>query len=155
MDGRRRKLLQAAGGLGVLGALAAAGMIAPNVALAARSRALFEAGSIEAAFAALGAARPVETTGIRIHAPDVAENGALVPLGVTSALPGTEQIVILVEKNLNRVAASFIVPEGTLAELHTRVKMAEHSRIYAVVRAGGKLYQASREVRVIAGGCAA
>lgn len=156
MDAQRRKVFKAAGGLAVLRALAAVGIvIAPQAAFAARRRALFEAGSIEAAFAALGDARPVDTDKIRIHAPDVAENGALVPLKVASEMSGTEQIVILVEKNLNRVAASFMVPDGTLPELNTRVKMAEHSKIYAVVRAEGKLYQASRELRVIAGGCAA
>lgn len=155
MDSQRRKILKAGGSVGVLGALVAAGMVSPELALAARNRALFEAGSIEAAFAALGAEPPAESAQIRILAPDVAENGAVVPIGVTSALPATEQIVILIEKNVNRVAASFALPPGTLPEVHTRVKMAESSRVHAVVRAGERLYRASREVRVTVGGCAA
>lgn len=155
MDGRRRTILRAGGGFGVLSALVAAGLVTPRFALAARSRALFDVGSIEAAFAELGREGPIESAEIRIFAPDIAENGALVPVGVTSALAATDRIVILVEKNVNLVAASFAVPAGTLPELHTRVKMAERSKVYAVVRADGKLYQTSREVRVTVGGCAA
>lgn len=155
MDVQRRKVLRAGGSVGVLGALVAAGMVLPRFANAAGSRALFEAGSIEVAFEVLGAQRPVESAEIRIFAPAVAENGALVSIGVASALPATEQIVILIEKNVNRVAASFSIPPGTLPELHTRVKIAESSRVHAVVRADGKLYRASRDVRVTVGGCAA
>lgn len=156
MDRQRRTVLRAAGGMGVLAALVAAGMVLPRAAHAARNRALFESGSIDAAFAALGPGRPVDSAEIRILVPDVAENGALVPIGVASALAGTEQMVILIEKNVNLVAVSFAVPAGTLPEIHTRVKMAETSKIHVVVRAqDGKLFRASRDVRVTAGGCAA
>jgi len=154
MDWQRRDVLKAGGGLGLAGVLVALGVISPEQALAAGNRAIFEAGSLDAVFAALGTGKPPDSADIVISAPDVAENGALVSIGVASRLPATEQIVILVDRNPNVVAASFSVPPGTLPDIQTRVKMAESSPVHALVRADGKFHMARRDVRVTIGGCA-
>ncbi len=153
MDRQRRNLLRTAGGLGMLAMLAAAGVITPGLARAAADRRPFEAKTLEDALVALGAVEPEDSASIVIAAPEVAENGALVPVGVTSGLAGTEQIAVLVDRNRVPVAANFTLPEGTLAEVQTRIKMAEKSNVYALVRADGKFYVARREVRVTVGGC--
>ena len=92
-------------------------------------------------------------SGIQLTAPDIAENGAVVPLVVTSTLPGTDLIAILVEKNPNTLAATFAIPAGTDPFVSTRVKMGETSMVYAAVRANGKWVLASKEVKVTLGGC--
>ncbi len=153
MDDRRREVLRAGGGIGLIAVLGAIGLVRPGQVLAAE-RALFEAGSLDEAFAALGAGRPADSGEIEISAPDVAENGAMVSIGVASRLADTDRIVILVEKNPNLVVADFSVPAGTIPDIQTRVKMAETSDVYVVVRAGGRLHVARRNVRVTQGGCA-
>ncbi|MEO8507797.1 MAG: thiosulfate oxidation carrier protein SoxY, partial [Betaproteobacteria bacterium] len=85
--------------------------------------------------------------------PDIAENGAVVPVGVTSTIPKTESIAILVEKNPNMLVAMFDIPAGTEPSLSTRVKMGQSSNVYALVKADGKYYVASKEIKVTLGGC--
>jgi sulfur-oxidizing protein SoxY len=85
--------------------------------------------------------------------PEIAENGAVVPVTVTSSLRNTEQIHILVEKNPNILAASFVIPFGTEGFVTTRVKMRETSKVIALVKSNGKFYRFSKEVKVTAGGC--
>jgi sulfur-oxidizing protein SoxY len=85
--------------------------------------------------------------------PDIAENGAVVPIGITSNIPKTESIAILVEKNPNMVAAVFDIPPGTEPSVTTRVKMGQSSNIYALVKADGKYYVAAKDVKVTLGGC--
>jgi sulfur-oxidizing protein SoxY len=85
--------------------------------------------------------------------PEIAENGAVVPIGITSAIPKTDAIAIMIEKNPNMLAALFELPEGTEPSLSTRVKMAQTSNVYAVVRAEGKYYVAAKEIKVTLGGC--
>ena len=120
---------------------------------AARNEAAFSAKSLDAVVAALGATTPAESGGILISAPDIAEDGAAVPVGVLSTLPGTDQIVIMVEKNLNMVAASFVIASDTMADVQTSIKMGQTSNVLAMVRADGKYFVAKREVRVTLGGC--
>ena len=85
--------------------------------------------------------------------PDIAENGALVPITVTSSLPKTESIAILVEKNPNSLAANFNVLAGMDPFISTRVKMGQTSDIYALVKADGRYYYAKKEIKVTIGGC--
>ena len=75
------------------------------------------------------------------------------PITIESAIPGTQAIAILIEKNPNTLSADFEIPEGTDPFITTRVKMAETSNIYAVVKAGGKYFQAAKEIKVTLGGC--
>ena len=153
MNHQRRNTLKAGGGLGVLGLLAAAGMIKPEMVNAAWDQAAFEAKNLDAAFTAFGAGKPAESADVVISAPDIAENGAVVTVGVVSNLPKTEQIVIMIEKNPNMVAATFTLPEGTVADVQTRMKMCQTSEVYAMVKADGKFYVAKKEVTVTRGGC--
>ncbi len=75
------------------------------------------------------------------------------PIGVTSAIPKTESIAILIEKNPAMLTANFDIPPGTDPAITTRVKMAQSSNVYALVKADGKYYVASKEIKVTLGGC--
>ena len=94
---------------------------------------------------ALGGGAPAQSAGIAfVSTPDIAENGAVVPIGITSSIPKTEQIAVLVEKNPNMLAASFDIPAGTEPAITTRVKMGQSSNVYALVKADGKYYVAQQ-----------
>lgn len=149
MNPHRRRFIRLS--VGALGALASAALW-PLRALADALDAMFKAKSVDDVYAALGA-RPEPSDQIDLGAPDIAENGAVVPVSVTSKLPKTEQILLLVEKNPNPMAASFVFPEGTEAFVSTRVKVGQTCNIHAVVKADGKYYSAFRETKVTLGGC--
>ena len=149
MNPQRRHVLRwGAAGLGVF----AMSALWPLRALAASLESVFKAKNVEDAFKELGAT-PTPSDQIQLTTPDIAENGAVVPVSVTSNLPKTEQIMILVEKNPNPLAASFAIPEGTEAFISTRVKVGQTGNVYAVIKADGKLYSAMRETKVTLGGC--
>jgi len=153
MDQRRRKALQTGAGLGALGALIAAGVITPGDALAQDWKMAFETKSMQDTLKALGGTTAADSKDITITAPDIAENGAVVPVAVASAIPKTESISIMVEKNPSMLAASFMIPAGTDPSVGTRIKMGQTSNVFAVVKADGKFYVASKEVKVTLGGC--
>ena len=154
MNQTRRDVLKAGGGAGLIALLAAAGMLPPDAALAADwNQKAFDAKSLKDAFDALGAGNRANSTDIVMIAPEIAENGAVVPIGVQSKLPGTESIAILVAKNPNPLAASFDIPAGTDAAVNTRVKLSETSDVHVVVKAQGKYYATKKEVKVTIGGC--
>jgi sulfur-oxidizing protein SoxY len=156
MDSRRRNLLQTGGGMTLLTMLAAAGWLQPRTALAADAwnAAAFETKSMDATMKALGGGTPAQSIGITfLQTPDIAENGAVVPIGVASSIPKTESIAILVEKNPNMLTAVFDIPPGTEPSISTRVKMGQSSNVYALVKADGKYYVASKEIKVTLGGC--
>ncbi|HZT24251.1 MAG TPA: thiosulfate oxidation carrier protein SoxY [Pseudolabrys sp.] len=90
---------------------------------------------------------------ISLDAPEIAENGAVVPIGVSSTLPKVTGIALLVLENPNVLAAAYKIPDGTEASVSNRLKMAKTSKVVAVVESGGKLYSASKEVKVTVGGC--
>lgn len=90
---------------------------------------------------------------ISLDAPEIAENGAVVPIAVSSTLPKVTGIAILVLENPNTLAAAYKIPEGTEASVSNRLKMAKTSKVVAVVESNGKLYSASKEVKVTVGGC--
>jgi len=136
---------------GLLALLVGCGAITAQQALAAEAPG-FDAKTIDAALAALGG-KPVESKDITITSPDIAENGAVVPIAVTSTLPKTEAIYIIVEKNPFPLTAAFTIPDGTEPYVATRAKMGESSKVYAVVKADGKLYATSKETKVTLGGC--
>ncbi|HMV17730.1 MAG TPA: thiosulfate oxidation carrier protein SoxY [Zoogloea sp.] len=153
MNMERREVLKAGSGLGLLGLLVAAGLITPGEARAEWAKAAFDAKSIEDTLKALGAGKPDSSADIQITAPDIAENGAVVPVGVVTALPDVQVIALLVEKNPNPLAASFTLPAGTEPSVQTRVKMGQTSDVYAVVKAGGKFLMTKKEIKVTLGGC--
>jgi sulfur-oxidizing protein SoxY len=103
---------------------------------------------------ALGGGAPAQSKDIVfVSTPDIAENGAVVPVGVSSSIPKTESIAILVEKNPNMLTAVFDIPAGTDPAVSTRIKMGQSSNVYALVKADGKYYVASKEIKVTLGGC--
>ena len=155
MNGGRRQVLKGTGGAAVLGLAMAAGLFRPGSAWAADwNKAAFDTKSLNDAVKAMGGANAAESKDITITSPDIAENGAVVPIGVTSTLPKTESIAILVEKNPNILAANFAIPQGTEPWINTRVKMGQTSNVIALVKtADGKFHYASKEVKVTLGGC--
>jgi sulfur-oxidizing protein SoxY len=148
-------MLQGSGGVAVMGLAMAAGLFRPGSAWAQASwnKAAFDTKSLADAVKAMGGGTPVESKEITITSPDIAENGAVVPFTIASKLPKTEQLALLVEKNPNILAASFTIPDGTEPAVNTRVKMGQTSNVIALVKADGKYYYASKEVKVTLGGC--
>jgi sulfur-oxidizing protein SoxY len=153
MNEGRRRVLKRGAGLSALAALTTIGLVRPDQALAQDWKAAFESKSLADAVKALGGTSTVDSKDITITSPDIAENGAVVPVAVASAIPKTESISILVEKNPNVLAASFTIPAGTHPSVGTRVKMGQTSNVYAVVKADGKYYIAGKEIKVTLGGC--
>jgi sulfur-oxidizing protein SoxY len=90
---------------------------------------------------------------INLDAPEIAENGAVVPIAVTSALPKVTGIAILVLENPNILAAAYKIPDGTEAAAASRLKMAKTSKVVAIVESDGKIFSATKEVKVTVGGC--
>ena len=156
MNSRRRNFLQTGGGMTLLTMLAATGWLKPHDAAAADgwNAAAFDTKSLDDTMKALGGGTPVPSKAITfVQTPDIAENGAVVPVGITSAIPNTQSIAILIEKNPNMLAAMFDIPAGTDPSVSTRVKMGQSSNIIALVKADGKYYYAAKEVKVTLGGC--
>jgi sulfur-oxidizing protein SoxY len=154
MDKARRDILKSGGGL--LALLAAAGLARPGSALAQQwNKAAFETKNLNDTLKAMGGANAAESKDIQFvnPTPDIAENGAVVPVTVTSNIPRTQSIAIMVEKNPNMLSANFEIPEGTEAFVSTRLKMGETSDVIALVKADGKYFYARKEIKVTLGGC--
>lgn len=150
----RREFISRSTQLTLLAMAASAGFFKPGSAQAAEyNKALFDTTTVADTAKLLGGGAMVESKDITLTGPDIAENGAVVPISVTTTLPKTSQIVILVEKNPNTLAADFGIPEGTDATVTTRVKLGQSTDVYALVKADGKLYYAKKEVKVTLGGC--
>jgi sulfur-oxidizing protein SoxY len=150
MLNRRKMLTQAAK---VAGLLAATGLL-PQVAHAAYNAAAFEVKTMAELVKLLGGSTPVESKDVTITGPDIAENGAVVPIGVSTALPGVKRLLVLVEKNPSVLSAMFDVSDAVDANFSTRVKMGQSSNVYAVAMMGdGKVLFAQKEVKVTLGGC--
>ena len=150
MQTRRQTLKQSAV---VAGLLAGTGLF-PQYALAF-NKAAFDAKSLNDALKALGAnGAPQASDAVSLTAPDIAENGAVVPLVIASTLPDVKQLVLLVEKNPSALVATFKVTPDVEANFSTRTKMGESSDVYAVaITADGKAHYTKKEVKVTLGGC--
>ena len=154
----RREVLKAGGGATVMALAIAAGLLRPEdvfAQAASWNKAAFDTRTLADAVKALGGAPATENKGVQFTSPtpDIAENGAVVPITVTSSLPKTESIAILVEKNPNILTANFTIPAGTDPFVSSRVKMGQTSDVYALVKADGKFYYAVKDVKVTLGGC--
>jgi sulfur-oxidizing protein SoxY len=151
MNQSRRDALRIAS---VLGLAVAAGIIKPGEAFAAEWNAnAFNAKTLAEAEKAIGAAGLTESPDVMLTGPDIAENGAVVPVALASKLAKTEYMAILVEKNPQPLAAAFNVVEGTDPAMTTRIKMGNTSNVVALVKADGKWYTATKEIKVTLGGC--
>lgn len=146
----RRQILKAASGLGLV---ALGTSMVPSMAFAAWNKAAFEAKGMSDTYNALGAGSPSNSNDIQIVASDIAENGAVVPVTAVSKIPNTEQISILVEKNPSALAALFDLTADVVPEITTRIKMGQTSNVTVLVKAGGKYYTATKEIKVTLGGC--
>jgi sulfur-oxidizing protein SoxY len=147
----RRRLLAHSAKLA--GLLAAVGLL-PAAARAAWPTAAFDAKSMADAIKALGGAAPTESKDVTLTGPDIAENGAVVPLACGCALGGVKRLALLVEKNPNTLAAVFDVSDAIEPNFATRVKMGQSSNVFAVaMMADGKVLFAQKEIKVTLGGC--
>jgi len=149
MQTRRETLKQSAV---VAGLLAATGLIPQQAA--AYEKAAFDAKTAADVAKALGAQAPVESKDVTIGGPDIAENGAVVPLSAATTLAGVKRVLILVEKNPAAMVAMFNVSDAVEANFATRAKMGQSSDVYAVaIMNDGKAFYAKKEVKVTLGGC--
>ena len=154
MNQKRRVLLKSTFAAGATGIAISAGLLTPKAVLAAWPKAAFEAKETNAALeASLGSSAMTASGDIKLKAPDIAENGAVVPVTVESGVAGTEAISIVVKENGTPLAATFNLGADTAAFVSTRIKMGKTSDVIAVAKAGGKLYSATKNVKVTIGGC--
>ena len=151
---KRRTFLKGSVAAGAVSAAVGAGLLTPRMVLAAWPTNAFQAKSVDSALDALSGSHALEGSDkISIRAPDIAENGAVVPVSVTTTIDGVESISILAEKNATPLTASFVLGPTTEGFVSTRIKMGKTSSVIAVVKAGGKLYSTGKEVKVTIGGC--
>ena len=146
----RRTILQHS--TAMAGLLAATGLF-PRDAFAWNAAA-FDSKSVADVMKAFGAGAPVESKAVTLTAPDIAENGAVVPFVVASSLPNVKQLLLLVEKNPSTLVAKFDVSDAVEANFSTRAKMGQSSDVFAVaITTDGKAFFAKKEVKVTLGGC--
>jgi sulfur-oxidizing protein SoxY len=156
MDMIRRNLLKGIGASGVLTAALAVGALKPTQVFAADewNRTAFDAKEASAALKAIGASSTAESKDIVLNAPEIAENGAVVPITVTSNIPNSISIALLSLKNPLPLSAAFDFAEGAMADIQVRVRLAETTAVRAVVKtADGKYFSTQKEVKVTVGGC--
>jgi len=149
---KRRSFLKGSLIAGATGAVIGAGLLTPGIALAEESGA-FAAKSVEDVLKALGAAGAETSDKIKIKAPEIAENGAVVPVGITSELEGTTEIITITAANPTPMSARYTFGEGAVPAVKSRFKMGKTTDVIAVVKAGDKYYTAKKEVKVTKGGC--
>jgi sulfur-oxidizing protein SoxY len=148
----RRLVLKGAGSVALIGlgfgsmpALAAANDKYPEDAFKQKS----DADAIKALYGKTAEA----SDKVKLDAPEIAENGAVVPIAVTTTLPDVTSISFFASENPNALAATYVIPAGTLPAVANRLKMAKTCNVIAIVESGGKLYSATKEVKVTVGGC--
>src|ERR1700716_4271422 len=151
----RRLILQGAGAVALVGLGNIPLGLAPVLAAATdkyqvdASKAKSAADAIKALYGTT--AEPSDK--VKLDAPEIAENGSVVPISVSTTLADVSSISFLVAENPNALAASYKIQAGTMPSVANRLKMAKTSNVIAIVEAGGKLYSATKEVKVTVGGC--
>ena len=154
MQTRREMLSRSATLAGLLAGLLAGVGLLPEQAQAAWTAAAFDSKTMAEAVKAPGGGAPVESKDITVTGPDIAENGAVVPVGCSTTLPGVKRMMLMVEKNPSELASVFDVTDAVDASLTTRVKMGQSSNVFAVAMMGdGKVLFAVKEIKVTLGGC--
>ncbi|MES9844445.1 MAG: thiosulfate oxidation carrier protein SoxY [Candidatus Sedimenticola sp. 6PFRAG5] len=154
MSMKRRVFLKGSLAAGAMGVAVGAGLLTPKMVLAAWPEAAFEAKTADEALKGLlGSSDTANSGDIKIKAPDIAENGAVVPITVSTAMTGIESITIMAANNPVPLVASFNLGEGAQGFVSTRIKMGKTGDVVAVVKAGGKLMSNRKEVKVTIGGC--
>lgn len=154
MDVLRRVVLRGAGGGAALAAALGVGLLGPGELLAAGwNKNAFGAKTPADALKGIGAASAAESKDLLIEAPQIAENGGVVPIEITSNIPGTRSISVLIEKNPFPLAGHFEFKEGAVPFVKVNVKIGESSNVRVVAEAGGKYHVAVKEIKVTIGGC--
>ena len=150
----RRKFLRTLALGGTYVATFAVGWLRPVRLLAAEwNKAAFDAKVLADALKSIGATAAADSDQIQLKAPEIAENGAIVPVEITSRIPGTQTIYIIADKNPQPLVAIFDITAGLEPFISTRIKMGESSKVRVLVKAGGQFYVATQEVKVTIGGC--
>lgn len=154
MNMKRRVFLKGSLASGMVAVAVGAGVLSPRQVLAAWPKDAFEAKNVNDAMnGLLNTDLAPASDAIKLEAPDIAENGAVVPVKITANMDNVESITIISEKNQTPLIASFNLAGGTQGFISTRIKMGKTSNVIAVVKAGGKVYSARKEVKVTIGGC--
>lgn len=149
---QRRTLLKRGLAASAAGVAVGAGLLSPSVVLAEWNATAFKAKNLDDALTAIGGSA-TDSGDILVEAPDIAENGAVVPVKVTSKIAATESIAILATNNINPLTSIYTLGEGAEAYASVRIKMAKTADVIGIVKAEGKLYSAKKEVKVTIGGC--
>ena len=131
----------------------AIGLVRPLAALAAWNKEAFGAKTPAEALKNLGVPNATASGDVHIEAPQIAENGAVVPIEISSSIPGTSALIVVIEKNPFPLAARFDFKEGAAPFVKVNVKMGETSDVRVIAEAAGKHYSASKEIKVTIGGC--
>jgi len=151
---KRRTFLQGTLASSLIGTAVSAGLLTPRLVLADWPEDAFKAKSVDDSMNALFKSVNHSPSGdIKIKAPDIAENGAVVPITVSTSLSNVDTISVMVEKNPSPLAASFNLASNAEGFVSTRVKMGKTSDLIAIVKSGGNLYSAKKQVKVTIGGC--
>lgn len=153
-DMKRRVFLKASLATGAVGIAVGAGLLTPRAVLAAWPKSAFGAKSVKEALMGLHKTEAAAESGeIKLKAPDIAENGAVVPVTVATTLANVESIDVVIEKNARPLGANFVLTPAAKSTVSTRIKVAESGKVMAWVKADGKLYSAAKDVKVTIGGC--
>ena len=151
---KRRSFIKSALVASATGAAVTSGLISSNAVLAASHETDFtKAKSLDEALKMMGATGAAESEMIKIKAPEIAENGAVVPVGITSEIEGTTEIVALISNNPTPYAAKYTLGAKAKAGVKSRFKMAKTTDVVAVVKANDKFYMAKSNIKVTKGGC--
>lgn len=154
MNTKRRVFLKGSLASGMVAVAVGAGLVSPRQVLAAWPKGAFEAKDVASAMkGVVGTDLAPASDAIKLDAPDIAENGAVVPIKVTASMDNVESITLMAEKNQTPLVASFNMSGGAQGFISTRIKMGRTSNVIAVVKAGGKTFSTRKEVKVTIGGC--
>jgi sulfur-oxidizing protein SoxY len=152
-DEDRRDVLRGGCRWSLAAILAAAGLLPGRMALADWNKDAFDGKNVAETLKALGIEPAASSAALVLTVPDIADNGAVVPVQILSRLPGTTRLALMVEKNPNTLTAVFEILPDAVADVATRIKMAQTSNVVAIAVAEGKVYSATKEVKVTLGGC--
>ena len=154
MKTTRRTFLKTTGGIGLTTAVLGSAALVPQRVLAAYPKAGFDAKDVNGAVSGtMGSDQHEASADIKLKAPDIAENGAVVPVTVSSSMSGVTQIAIVAAANPSPLASSFDLSSSAQPYVSTRIKLGKTGDVIAVMKANGKLYSAKKEVKVTIGGC--
>ena len=151
---KRRTFLKGTIAGTMVGTAVGAGLLTPRMVLGAWPTDSFKAKTVNDSIAALhGTSTTKQTSDIKIKAPDIAENGAVVPITVSTKMSNVEAITVLVDENPQPLVCNFSLASNATGFASTRIKMGKTSPVTAVIKSGGKLYINSKTVKVTIGGC--